>query len=209
MNRLSVLSMVKHAISAWLLTGLMAISWSASAEQAIFAGGCFWCIEADFEKLDGVRSAVSGYSGGYTKNPSYEQVSRKKTGHYEVVEIDFDEKKISYGEIVDYFWQHIDPFDAHGQFCDKGMVYRSAIFFMNAEQEKIANASKEKWQKHFGKERVIATGIMPSTVFYIAEAYHQDYYLKNPKRYNFYRWSCGRDQRVNSIWDKVKAKTRI
>ncbi len=167
--------------------------------EAIFAGGCFWCVEADFEKLQGVIEAVSGYTGGHVKNPSYKQVSHGGTGHYEAVKIIYDPSKISYEKLLDYYWRHIDPTDAGGQFCDRGHSYKTAIF-ATPKQLKIAQNSKQKLQdSHVLKQKVV-TKILPASKFYEAEKYHQDYYKKNPLRYTYYRKSCGRDKRIAKVW---------
>ena len=180
------------------------IATNASADKAIFAGGCFWCTESDFEKLDGVISAISGYTGGHLKNPTYKQVSYSNTGHYEAVEVDYDPEKISYQQLIDHYWLSIDPFDAHGQFCDKGSSYLSAIFPVNDAQLNQAEASKKALQKQFGNKKIIATPIIPAETFYPAEDYHQNYFKKNPLRYKYYRWNCGRDHRLQQIWgDKI------
>ncbi|MEQ1879762.1 MAG: peptide-methionine (S)-S-oxide reductase MsrA [Burkholderiales bacterium] len=173
----------------------------ADAETAVFAGGCFWCIEADFEKLPGVYDAESGYAGGAQKNPTYEQVSAGGTGHAEVVRVYYDPKKVSYQKLVDYFWRHIDPTVKDRQFCDGGNQYRSAILYQNDAEKTVAEASKTALEKrgHFAK---IYTEIIPVGVFYSAEEYHQDYYKKNPIRYKYYRTACGRDSRVKEVWGK-------
>lgn len=170
------------------------------ADTAVFAGGCFWCTESDFEKLEGVRSAVSGYTGGHTKNPTYKEVTYKNTGHYEAVKVDYDPEKISFQELLDHYWTTIDPFDPRGQFCDKGHSYKSAIFVANKDERERAELSKAKHQKSFGDSLPITTVILDSSTFYDAEDYHQDYYKKNPLRYKYYRWNCGRDQRLQAIW---------
>jgi peptide-methionine (S)-S-oxide reductase len=179
---------------------LCLFSLSAHAEKAIFAGGCFWCSEADFEKLDGVMNVISGYTGGQLKTPSYEQVSQGGTGHYEAVEVDFNPEKISYEQLLNHFWRSIDPFDADGQFCDKGESYRSAIFTYDASQQQIAQQTKASLQKQFGNKQSIVTKILPASDFYPAEKHHQNYYKNNKLRYDYYRWACGRDARLKQIW---------
>ena len=161
---------------------------------ATFAGGCFWCVEADFEKLDGVVEVVSGYSGGKVENPTYEQVSAGKTGHVEAVQVIYDPKKVSYTKLLEYFWRHVDPTDPGGQFVDRGSQYRTVIFYHDEEQQRLAEESKQEFEKsgRFGKP--IATEIIPFSKFYDAEDYHQDYYKKNPLRYKYYRFASGRDQ---------------
>jgi len=170
----------------------------SDAKTAIFAGGCFWCIEADFEKRAGVLDVVSGYSGGNVPNPTYRQVSRHKTGHYEVIRVTYDPKMVSYRELVDYLLRHIDPFDADGQFCDQGESYRSAIFADGEKEERKARKAIRDAEEELGRE--IVTAVLARTDFYLAEEYHQDYYKKNPGRYQRYRRGCGRDRRVAEIW---------
>ncbi len=169
-------------------------------ETALLAGGCFWCMEPPFDKLGGVISTVVGYTGGYTENPTYEQTSSGKTGHYEAIKIVYDPSKVSFKEILDVFWRNIDPFDATGQFCDKGDQYRAAIFYLTKEQQDIALASKEAIETLLGRK--VVTEIMPVATFYDGEEYHQEYYLKNPIRYKFYRYNCGRDKRLKEIFKK-------
>lgn len=167
-------------------------------KTAIFAGGCFWCMEKPYDKIDGVISTVSGYSGGAVDNPTYEQVSSGATGHYEVLQVTYDASKISYDKLLDIFWRNVDPLDAGGQFCDRGGQYRAAIFYSSEEEKQIAEKSKAKHEQILGQK--IVTEILPAKTFYPAEDYHQDYYLKNPVRYKFYRWNCGRDQRLEEVW---------
>jgi peptide-methionine (S)-S-oxide reductase len=168
-------------------------------EKAIFAGGCFWCMESDFEKLDGVSKVVSGYTAGKTENPTYQEVSHGNTGHYEAVEVTYDPEKISYPELLSHYWKNIDPYDSLGQFCDKGDSYLSAIFPLNEKQREQAQQSLSSIKKKLDTDK-IATRIIDAKPFYLAETYHQDYYLKNPKRYKVYRWGCGRDNRLEEIW---------
>ena len=171
----------------------------AIADKTVLAGGCFWCMESDFEKLKGVTDVVSGFSGGTLKDPTY---NGNHEGHYEVVEITYDPKIVSYKEILDYYWVNIDPFDARGQFCDKGSEYLSAIFVANESEKKIAEESKRNVEKQFPKQKVV-TPILAAATFYPIkgkESYHQDYYKKNPIRYKGYRWNCGRDKRLKQIW---------
>ncbi|TYB33806.1 MAG: peptide-methionine (S)-S-oxide reductase MsrA [Flexistipes sinusarabici] len=172
---------------------------SVSADKTVLAGGCFWCMEADFEKLEGVSKVVSGFTGGKLKNPTY---NGNHEGHVEAVEITYDPSKISYKELLDYFWINIDPFDAEGQFCDRGPSYRSAIFVQNEKERKIAEKSKTEIQKMFPDKKV-ATPIRKASKFYPIkgdEGYHQDYYIKSSLSYKFYRWNCGRDKRLEEIW---------
>jgi peptide-methionine (S)-S-oxide reductase len=168
---------------------------------ATFAGGCFWCVEEAFEKVPGVLDVVSGYTGGTVPNPTYEQVSgMKNTGHTEAVQITYDPSKVTFRQLIDWHWRNIDPFEADGQFCDKGSPYRSGIFYHDAEQKKIAEETKQALQARFKKP--IATEITAAAPFYLAEDYHQDYYKKNPNRYQFYKHGCGRAQRLEQIWGK-------
>lgn len=164
------------------------------SEFLVVAGGCFWCVEADFEKLDGVGDVLSGYGGGTKKNPTY----RNHEGHLEVAKIPYDPSVISYRELVDYFFHHIDPLDDGGQFCDRGHSYTTAVFYQNADEFAAANAAKAAAEEELGEE--VVTPIREFERFWLAEDYHQDYYKKNPVRYKFYRTSCGRDRRVNSLW---------
>lgn len=167
---------------------------------ATFAGGCFWCMESDMDKVDGVVKTLSGYMGGHKKNPTYKQVSRGGTGHAEVVQVTYDPSKVNYQKLLDVFWKNIDPTVKDRQFCDKGSQYRSAIFFHNEEQKKLALGSKAKLEKSKPFKGPIHTEINMAADFYEAEGYHQDYYQKNPVRYKYYRYSCGRDNRLAEIW---------
>jgi len=171
-------------------------------ETAIFAGGCFWCVEADFDKVPGVISTTSGYTGGKVVNPTYSQVSAGGTGHAEAVEVVFDPTKVTYAKLLDTFWHDIDPLVKNRQFCDVGDQYRSAIFVRNDEQRRLAEASLKKVAAELKDKGTIYTEIAAAGPFYKAEDYHQDYYLKNPIRYKYYRWNCGRDQRLEEIWGK-------
>lgn len=171
----------------------------AGSATAIFAGGCFWCIENDFEKLPGVIEVESGYTAGRTPNPSYEQVSAGGTGHAEAVRVIYDPQKLSYAQLVDYFWRHIDPTVKDRQFCDVGTQYRSGIYWQNETERKTAEASRDALLKS-GKIKTIHTELAQATTFWLAETYHQDYYKKNPIRYNYYRKACGRDARVEEVW---------
>jgi peptide-methionine (S)-S-oxide reductase len=169
-------------------------------ETATFAGGCFWCMEPPFEKLAGVISVTAGYTGGKTGNPGYEEVSAGSTGHAESVQIRFDPAKISYTQLLRVFWHNIDPTARNRQFCDSGNQYRSAIFYHNEMQKKLALESKEALEKSKRFPEPIVTEITPASEFYPAEEYHQDYYRKNPIRYKYYRYSCGRDKRLKELW---------
>jgi peptide-methionine (S)-S-oxide reductase len=180
---------------------LVSLAASASAATTHLAGGCFWCMESDFEKLEGqgVTDVVSGFTGGTLKDPTY---NGNHQGHYESVEISYDPQQISYQQLLDYYWLQIDPFDDGGQFCDRGHTYQTAIFVANAEERTIAEASKQEIQAMFPDQQVV-TPVLDATTFYPIqgdESYHQDYYKKNPVRYQYYRWSCGRDQRLKEIW---------
>lgn len=168
--------------------------------KATFAGGCFWCSEADFEKLPGVLRVISGYAGGQKENPTYEEVTSGTTGHAEAVQVHYDPSKISYEKLLDRFWKHIDPTDSGGQFVDRGLQYRSVIFYHNEEQKRSAEKSKEALNKSKRFQKPIVTEISELTEFYEAEAYHQDYYSKNPLRYKFYRHGSGRDQFLKKVW---------
>ena len=170
-----------------------------AAATAVFAGGCFWCLEADFDKLPGVLATESGYTAGKTPNPSYQQVSAGGTGHTEAVRVRYDPAKVSYQQLVDYFWRHIDPTVKDRQFCDVGTQYRSGIYWQNEAERRIAEASRDALLKR-GKLKQVFTEIAAASVFYPAEEYHQDYYTKNPIRYAYYRNGCGRDARVQEIW---------
>jgi peptide-methionine (S)-S-oxide reductase len=171
---------------------------------AIFAGGCFWCTEADFDKVPGVISTTSGYIGGTVKNPTYQQVSTGGTGHAEAVEVVYDPARVSYAKLLDVFWRNIDPLVKDKQFCDSGDQYRSAIFYMTDEEKKLAEETKKKVEAKFAP-RTVYTQIVKADTFYKAEDYHQDYYKKNESRYNFYRWNCGRDQRLEQLWGKKES----
>jgi peptide-methionine (S)-S-oxide reductase len=169
-------------------------------QTATFAGGCFWCMESDFDKVKGVVSTTSGYTGGTVENPTYEQVSAGGTGHAESVEVAFDPKIVSYQELLDIFWHNIDPLAKDRQFCDSGHQYRSAIFYRDEEQKKLAEAAKAELEASGKFQAPIQTEVVPASTFYPAEEYHQEYYRKNPVRYKFYRWNCGRDQRLKLLW---------
>jgi len=176
---------------------------SGKQEVATFAGGCFWCMEAPFDKLPGVISVTVGYTGGHVKNPTYEQVSAGGTGHAESVQIVYDPGKISYEKLLDIFWHNIDPTVKDRQFCDIGSQYRSAIFYHNEEQKVLARKSKEALEKTKPFKGPIVTEITAASEFYPAEEYHQHYYKKNPIRYKYYRYGCGRDQRLEQLWGKA------
>jgi peptide-methionine (S)-S-oxide reductase len=195
---------------AWTLAALWAVAVGAQpiagapprTETAIFAGGCFWCVEADFDKVDGVLETTSGYIGGRVPNPTYGAVSAGGTGHTEAVKIVFDPARISYAQLLEKFWPTIDPTVKDQQFCDVGSQYRSGIFALDQKQLKEAEASKAARQKAKPFKAPIVTEIALATTFYPAEEYHQDYYLKNPIRYRYYRTGCGRDARLKDLWGR-------
>jgi len=193
-------------LSRWTLPILLCISFNVGAASttatATFAGGCFWCMEPPFDKLDGVISTTSGYSGGTLKDPGYKQVSRGGTGHAEVLQVVYDPNKVSYAELLDVFWHNIDPTRIDGQFCDHGNQYRSEIFYHDNEQKQLAEQSKTALVELKPFEKPVLTEITRASVFYPAEDYHQDYYKKNPVRYKFYRYGCGRDSRLEELWGK-------
>ena len=170
--------------------------------KATFAGGCFWCTEADFEKVPGVVKVISGYAGGKKQNPTYEEVSSGTTGYVEAVQVYYDPTRITYEQLLDFFWKHIDPADGEGQFVDRGAQYRSVIFYHDEEQKRLAEKSKKVLQESGKFKKPLVTEIVPFTNFYDAEEYHQDYYKKNPVKYKFYRYGSGRDQFLESTWGK-------
>ncbi len=188
-------------IKILFLTIILSCSVFAAEKKAVFAGGCFWCMEPPYEKTDGVLSVESGYIGGKKANPTYQEVSGGKSGHIEAVEVTYDDTKVSYDKLLTIFWRNIDPFDSAGQFCDKGPQYLSGIYYSNEEEEKLAQKSLAKVMEKFSDKKV-ATFVKKASAFYSAEDYHQDYYKKNPIRYKFYRFNCGRDKRLESVWVK-------
>jgi methionine-S-sulfoxide reductase len=173
---------------------------SSSLETATFAGGCYWCTESDFDKVEGVVETVSGFMGGHTKSPTYEEVGTGATGHAEVVQVKYDPAKVSYRQLVDYFWRQVDVLDGAGQFCDRGSSYRPAIFAHTPEQQRIALESKDALERSRRFDRPIAVEIEPASEFTAGPEYHQDYYKKHPLKYAFYRAGCGRDQRLKQLW---------
>lgn len=196
MKRLILAAMIGIAFSAGL-----ALSPARAAEAvAVFAGGCFWCMEPPYDKTEGVISTTSGYTGGNVPNPSYKEVSAGTTGHIEAVKIVYDPEKVSYEKLLHIFWRNIDPVRENAQFCDEGAQYRSAIFPQEEAQREAAERSKADLEATGRFTRPIATEILDAAPFYAAEAYHQDYYKKNPNRYAYYRWSCGRDARLKQVW---------
>ena len=172
------------------------------SEMAVFAGGCFWCTESDFDKVPGVLETVSGYTGGAAETADYEQVSSGRTAHIESVAVFYDPDKTSYAKLVEAFWPTIDPLTANAQFCDHGPQYRSALYYANDEQKSVLDASRKKLADSGRFEDPIVTELLPRKPFYAAEDYHQDYHNKNPLRYNFYRTTCGRDARLKELWGK-------
>jgi peptide-methionine (S)-S-oxide reductase len=191
----------------------LAIGTSVSAQdagsqysKATFAGGCFWCVESDFDKINGVISTTSGYTGGKKVNPTYHEVSAGGTGHAEAVEIVFDPKRVTYERLLEYFWHSIDPTVKDQQFCDFGSQYRTAIFYHDDAQRRAAEASKAALEKSKPFPQAIVTEIAPAGPFYVAEEYHQDYYKKNPIRYHYYRNGCGRDARLTQLWGDLAGK---
>jgi len=190
---------MKKLIGFILSTSILGFTPLANADKAVLAGGCFWCMESDFEKLPGVTDVVSGFTGGTVENPTYNGNHR---GHYEAVEITYDPEQVSYQQILDHYWVNIDPFDARGQFCDKGHSYLSAIFVANEQERQLAEKSKQVVVDEFTDQQVV-TPILDASTFYPIkgnESYHQDFYKNNPIRYKAYRWNCGRDQRLQEIW---------
>jgi peptide-methionine (S)-S-oxide reductase len=194
-----------HAAARFLLALLLLLGAGAATAQdrpklasAVFAGGCFWCTESDFDKVPGVVSTTSGYIGGRSANPTYEQVSAGGTGHIEAVRVVYDPARVSYQRLLARFFRTIDPLDGGGQFCDRGSQYRSAIFVANPAERRLAEATRARAAALLRKP--IATQILPATTFYAAEGYHQDYYKKNPTKYKYYRWRCGRDARLAKVW---------
>ena len=196
--------MLRSLATAFLLTSAAGLAMAgpavAETQTAIFAGGCFWCVESDFDHVPGVTSTTSGYTGGHVKDPTYAQVVTETTGHREAEKIEFDTAKTSYARLLDVYFHATDPTDGGGQFCDRGESYTPAIFYLNEEQKKEAEAAKAAAAKELG--RPVVTKILPASTFYPAEDYHQDFYKKNPLRYKYYRYGCGHDARVEELWGK-------
>lgn len=186
---------MKSIVSSLLLLASFG-AWAAPPHTAVFAGGCFWCMESDFAKVEGVIDVVSGFTGGTLKNPTY---NGDHTGHYEAVQVTYDPQVVSYRDLLGHFWINIDPFDARGQFCDRGTSYLSAIFVSDAAEQQLAEESRQSVQQWFGGREVV-TRILDRTMFYPVEEYHQDYAEKNPLRYYYYRSGCGRDRRLAELW---------
>lgn len=197
---LSVLVVVMSLIGCWNVQSAGQAAVDAPLGKAYFAGGCFWCMEEAFEKVEGVLSATSGYMGGTVPNPSYEAVSAGRTGHAESVEVVYDPAKVSYQKLLDTFWHNVDPVTPNAQFCDHGSQYRSAIFFQTDEEKRASDASKQAIEQSKRFNEPIVTQIVIASQFYPAEEYHQDYYKKNPVRYKFYKYNCGRAKRLEALW---------
>jgi len=170
--------------------------------KATFAGGCFWCMEEAFEKVEGVVTVVSGYTGGQVANPTYEQVSAGGTGHAESVEVIYDSHKVTYQHLLEVFWHNVDPTTPNAQFCDHGSQYRTVIFYHDETQKRLIEESRQEVERSKTFPQPIITEIVPASIFYPAEDYHQDFYQKNPVRYKFYKWNCGRSQRLEELWGK-------
>ncbi len=202
-SRAAIVGILGLMLAAMIGGGALAADkMAASGEQRIatFAGGCFWCVESDFDNVPGVLRTISGYTGGHLKDPTYKDVTAGGTGHREAVRIFFDPKKVTYTALLNIFWRSVDPTDAGGQFCDRGVSYETAIFANSAEQRRLAEASKRKLQHSGALNRPIVTPIETAGRFYPAEDYHQDYYKKSPLRYQLYRFGCGRDKRIRDLW---------
>ncbi len=201
-------STMKHKTLPYLILLLLFIVTPSNSEPstnqqtAIFAGGCFWCIEADFDKVTGVTETLSGYIGGHVKNPNYKQVVAGDTGHTEAVKLRFDPTKVSYEQLLAVFWRNIDPTTNDRQFCDRGSQYRAEIFYQNLQQKKWAEESKTQINQSKSFNEPIVTAITPASEFYVAENYHQNFHSKNPLRYKLYRYHCGRDKRLQELWGK-------
>ena len=198
--------MRKIMLLLFILLGVLASHAIASTSRAIFAGGCFWCMESPFEKLDGVSEVISGYTGGAMLNPTYQEVSAGGTGHTEAVEVHYDPQLVSYEKLLELFWRQIDPTDADGQFVDRGTQYRSGIFYLNPEQKQLAEISKQQLGESGRFNSPIVTEITAAGKFYPAEEYHQDYHSKNPIRYWYYRGGSGRDDYLDKVWGKDRQK---
>lgn len=190
------------ALAALAVFSLPQAAFAKDLQRVVVAGGCFWCVEKDFDQVKGVVKTTSGYIGGKTKNPTYKKVTKGNTGHYEAVEVVYDADIVSFDQILYVFWRTVDPTDAGGQFCDRGDSYRTAIFTTSGAQTKAAKASKAQVDASRVLPKKVVTPILRAGEFYPAETYHQNYYKKNPSKYKFYRWNCGRDQRVKKLWGK-------
>ncbi|TKS63392.1 MAG: peptide-methionine (S)-S-oxide reductase [Nitrospira sp.] len=199
---LLVLIVALFLLGAWNVQSTSQAAADAAPGKAYFAGGCFWCMEEAFEKLEGVLSVTSGYMGGTVANPSYEAVSAGRTGHAESVEVVYDPAKVSYQKLLDAFWHNVDPITPNAQFCDHGSQYRSAVFFQTDEEKRAADTSKQSIEQSSRFKEPIVTQIVPAAQFYPAEEYHQDFYKKNPLRYKLYKYNCGRARRLEELWEK-------
>ncbi|MGH7217765.1 MAG: peptide-methionine (S)-S-oxide reductase MsrA [Nitrospiraceae bacterium] len=197
---LSILTLAILLVGAWSVQSTGQAAAGATLGKAYFAGGCFWCMEEAFEKVEGVLSATSGYMGGRVANPTYEEVSAGRTGHAESVEVVYDPSKVSYQKLLDAFWHNVDPVTPNAQFCDHGSQYRSAIFFQTDEEKRASETSKQAIEQSKRFTEPIVTQIVPASQFYPAEEYHQDFYKKNPLRYKIYKYNCGRAQRLEVLW---------
>ena len=194
--------MMKRSLAAIALLAAAGLAGSAQAEtgSAIFAGGCFWCVEEAFDAVPGVVATTSGYTGGTVANPTYREVSAGDTGHFEAVKVDYDPARVSYDQLLETFWRNIDPFDPTGQYCDKGSSYRSGVFVATEQERAAAETTRAAIATRF--DMPVATEILPEQAFYPAEDYHQNFYQTNPARYKYYKWGCGRAQRLEEIWGK-------
>lgn len=202
LHRVTILTVglvIGVVLAGWPSSGLQGASTTA---KAYFAGGCFWCMEEAFEKVDGVIAVVSGYMGGTLANPTYEQVSDGRTGHAESVEVSYDPSKVTYQKLLDAFWRNVDPVTPNAQFCDHGTQYRAAVFYSTDEEKRLAEESKRSLEESKRFPQPIVTQLVQASAFYQAEEYHQDYYKKNPLRYKYYKFSCGRAQRLEALWGK-------
>ncbi len=199
---LSALTVAIFLIGAWNLQSTSQAAADSTVSKAYFAGGCFWCMEEAFEKVEGVLSATSGYMGGKVANPSYEEVSAGRTGHAESVEVVYDPAKVSYQKLLDAFWRNVDPITPNAQFCDHGSQYRSAVFVQTDEEKRTADTSKQVIEQSKRFTELIVTQIVLAPPFYPAEEYHQDFYKKNPIRYKLYKYNCGRAKRLEELWGK-------
>ena len=202
LKHLSIMAvgLVAFAVPAGLPSGM--VQSAPTTAKAYFAGGCFWCMEEAFEKVDGVIAVVSGYMGGTVANPTYEQVSDGRTGHAESIEVTYDPTKITYQKLLDAFWRNVDPITPNAQFCDHGNQYRSVVFYTTDEEKQLAEESKSKIEQSKRLPAPIVTQLVKASTFYQAEDYHQDYYKKNPLRYKYYKYTCGRAQRLEALWGK-------
>ena len=200
--------LISLGVAVFVIGTLIVIPHGSSAHdrsqhaKATFAGGCFWCMEEAFENIEGVVSVISGYTGGQMEDPTYEQVSAGGTGHTESIEVTYDPSKVTYESLLDVFWRNVDPTTPNAQFCDHGSQYRTAIFYHNENQKQLIDESRERIDTSKTFPESIVTEIVPASAFYIAEDYHQDFYTKNPIRYKYYKWNCGRTRRLEQLWGK-------